>query len=218
MYSGAARADVINFDLGTGNTAINGYTGPYASVQVDLTSSTMATITFTSLTNSGNIYLMGGAGAAAVNVNASTWTIGTFSATNSGTGFTPGQLSDGGAGNEDGFGSFNQTITSFDGYTHSSDIISFILTNTSSTWADANAVLTANSNGALGAAHIFVTSDPANARNGALATGYAAGNGGGGPPITIPEPRSLLLLATGLLMLGVASRRPKLRGRRSVAL
>ncbi len=64
-----ASADSV-FNLDTGNSAISGYTGPYASVDVNLTSATMATITFTSLTNSGNIYLMGGGGSVGVNVNA----------------------------------------------------------------------------------------------------------------------------------------------------
>ena len=36
-------------------------------------------------------------------------------------GFTPGPWSNGGVANEDGWGSFNQTVDSFDGYTHSSN-------------------------------------------------------------------------------------------------
>src|SRR5262249_51786514 len=132
-----AHADIISFDLGSGNSAISGFTGPYAHVQVNRTSSTMATITFTSLTNSGNIYLLGDGGSVGVNVNASSFTLGTITGSNAGTGFTPGPWSDGGAGNEDGFGSFNQTINSFDGFTHSSDMIAFDITNTSGTWAAA---------------------------------------------------------------------------------
>jgi hypothetical protein len=130
-----AKADAINFDLGTGNSAISGFPGPYVHVVVDRTDATHAAIQFFSLTNSGtNAYLMGGAGAVAVNVNAASWTVGSFTALNGGTGFTPGPLSDGGAGNEDGFGSFNQTINSFDGFTHSSTFVRFTLTNTSGTW------------------------------------------------------------------------------------
>src|SRR5713101_7903097 len=55
----SARADVITFNLDTPNTAISGFTGPYGTVTVDRTSTTTATITLTSLTNSGNIYLFG---------------------------------------------------------------------------------------------------------------------------------------------------------------
>jgi len=200
-----ASADLFTFDLTAGNSAISGFAGPYAIVTVDRTSSTMATITFTSLTNSGNIYLMGDGGTVAVNVNATSWTLGPISGSNAGTGFTlGGPFSDGGAGNEDGFGSFNQTINTFDGFTHSSDTISFTLTNTGGTWADALSVLTPNSDGNEGAAHIFVTSSPANASNGALATGFASE----GAPVSSPEPGSLSMFGVGLLgLLGLARRR-----------
>jgi len=172
-----AKADTTSFSLSVGNSAISAYPGPYISVTVNRTSSTTATITFTSLTASGNAYLMGDGGSVAVNVNAASWTLGTISGSNAGTGFTPGPYSDGGSGNVDGFGVLNQTINSFDGFTHSSDSITFSLTNTSGTWASSAVVLIANANGAIVAAHIFVTSSPANAANGALATGFAA-NGG----------------------------------------
>jgi len=119
--------------LDTGNSAISGFTGPYGSVSVDLTSSTTATITFTSLTNAGNIYLFGDDGSVDININATSWTLGTITGSNAGTGFTPGPYSDGGSGNVDGFGVFNQTINSFDGFTHSSDTISFDVTDTSGT-------------------------------------------------------------------------------------
>jgi hypothetical protein len=108
-----------------------------------------------------------------------------------------------GPGNEDGFGSFNQTINSFDGYKHSSDAISFSLTNTSGgTWADANHVLTLSQNGYLAAAHIFVTTDPANTSNGASLTGYATGNGD-----SVPDGgATVMLLGTALGALGMARR------------
>jgi hypothetical protein len=186
LFASPARADLV-FDLGLGNSDISGFPGPYAQVDVHLVDSTHATITFTSLTNGGNIYLMGAVGSVAVNVNASSFTLGTITGSNAGTGFTPGAFSNGGAGNVDGFGSFNQTINSFDGFTHTSDTISFTLTNTSGTWADANSVLIKNADGQLAAAHIFVTSSPANAANGALATGFAA----------VPAP----LIGHGLLVL-----------------
>lgn len=193
---GAPKASAdYTFDLGLGNSAISGFTGPYATVDIQLTDATTATITFTSLTNDGNIYLMGDGGTVGVNVNAASWTLGTITGSNAGTGFSLGPFSNGGAGNEDGFGNFNQTINSFDGFKDTSDIVSFVLTNTSGSWADASNVLTGNADGYLAAAHIFVTSDPANASNGALATGYAT-NGGSS---SVPEPGSLLMLGSFLV-------------------
>jgi len=201
-----ASADTTTFNLGTGNDAISGFTGPFATVLVNRTSTTTATITFTSLTSGGNIYLLGDGGSAGVNVNATSWTLGTITGSNAGTGFTPGPFSNGGAGNLNGFGSFNQTINSFDGYTSSSDTISFGLTNTSGTWAAATNVLTGNSAGNLAGAHIFVTSSPANASIGALATGFASGDSGG-TGHEVPEPSAFILLGVGLLALVSVARR-----------
>jgi hypothetical protein len=200
-FTGPARADITTFDLTVGNTAISGYSGPYAAVEVDRTDATHATITFSSLSNGGNIYLLGDGGSVGVNVDATSWTLGTIIGSNAGTGFTPGPWSDSGAKNEDGWGKFNQTITSFDGFTHSSDTISFTLTDTSGTWADASSVLTANAGGSLAAAHIFVTSSPADAINGALATGFAAG-GLSVTPHSVPETSTWVMMLGGFVFLG----------------
>ena len=198
---------VLSFDLGLGNPAISGFPGPYATVSVNRTDATHATITFTGQSHGGWQYLFGDGGSVAVNVNAASWSIGSFTASNSGTGFMTvnGDLSDAGAGNEDGWGVFNQTVNSFDGFNHSSDTISFVLTNTSGAWATDNDVLTANGDGYRAAAHIFVTSAPANRANGAIATGFATE---GGTPQT-PEPTSMLLLGLGLAGFGAARRRRK---------
>lgn len=197
-----AKADIISFDLGTGNAALFGFPGPYAHVVVDRSTSTTATITFTSLTNSGNIYLMGDGGTVGVNVNAASWTVGSLTASNGGTGFSASQIASAGAGNLDGFGSFNQTFDSFDGFTHSSDTVSFILTNTSGTWASASAVLTGNALGFTAGAHIFVTASPANANNSALVTGFAT-NGTPGVP---DGGATVMLLGAALGALGMARR------------
>ena len=199
-FSQNAKADLFSFDLGIGNSAISGFPGPYANVEVNRTSNSTATITFTSLTNGGNIYLLGDGGTAAVNVSGS-FTLGTISGSNAGTGFTPGPYSDGGAGNVSMFGVFNLTINSFDGYTHSSDTVSFDLSG--GNWASAAAVLTANDDGFLAAAHIFVTSSPADASNGAVATGFAGNGGGGGVP---DSGTTAMLLGGALASLGVVRR------------
>jgi hypothetical protein len=197
-----AHADMITYDINVPNTALSSLTGPYATVTVDLTSSTMATITFASDIVGGNIYLLGDGSSVDVNVNAASWTLSNILGSNAGTGFTPGPWSDSGSGNVSAFGVFNQTITSFDGFTHSSDTISFDLQNTSGTWANAGDVLTANAGGNTVAAHIFVTSNPANAANGALVTGFATDDGAP----TVPDAASTLGLL-GLALTGVAGLR-----------
>lgn len=194
-----AQADIFSFTLGTGNSAISGFAGPYANGSVNLIDSTHATITFTSDTVGGNIYLMGddGAGAVAVNVNGA-FTVSGISGSNAGTGFTVGPLTQS-SGSMDGFGSFNLAIDDFDGFTHSADTVSFTLTLTSGTWANAASVLTPNGSGNIAAAHIFVTASPANAANGAKATGFASG--------AVPEPSSLMLFGLGILALVIIMRR-----------
>ena len=194
----STKADIFTFNLTNGNPAISGYPGPYANVLVNRLTTTTATITFTSLINSGNIYLFGDGSTVAVNVNAASWTLGTIIGLNAGIGFSPGPFSDAGSQNVDGLGIFNQTIDSFAGFTHASDSVSFMLSDTSGTWTSAANVLIANSNGFLAAAHIFVTEFPANTSNGALATGFAAG---------VPEPGTVGLVALGALGLAVAVRK-----------
>lgn len=181
--------------LGTPNMAIAGYTGPYADVAVTRTSGTTATVVFTSRVVGGNIYLFGDGGVVALNLNGTaSWTA---TVANSGTGFTTNaaNLSGGGSGQEDGFGTFNFQLKNFDGFTYAYDKVTLNLTKTDAgTWNSDGNVLKGNAGGWKAAAHIFVTSSPANASNGALVTGYAAD--GSAPPI--PEPTSMLLLGLGL--------------------
>ena len=201
LYPGYAAAD-YSFDLTTGNSAISGYSGPYALVDINLTTSTTATVTFTSLTQSGNIYLMGDSSSVDVNVNAGTWQISNIKGSNSGTGFNAFQLANNytppNAGQVDGFGNFNLTIDLFDGFKNSVDKLSFELTDTSGTWASAGAVLAANSGGWLAAAHVFPTSSPANGHSSASTTGYAAGQGQE-VVSAVPLPGSVWVLGSGLI-------------------
>ena len=200
---GLQQASAFTSDLNAGNSGISGFTGPYGTVTISLVGQT-ATVTFTSNTVAGNIYLFGGAQAVDLNVNAATFTVGAVTGTNAGTGFTPGPLTAGGSQNVDGLGTFNLSIDSFDGFTHSSDTVTFTVTNTSLTpWVTANDVIINNSKGFDAAAHIFVTTSPANASNSALATGFA----GEGPQSHVPDGgTTVMLLGAALGALGMARR------------
>jgi hypothetical protein len=172
-------------------------------VTITLVNSTTATVTFTSNTVAGNIYLFGDGHSVDLNVNATTFSTSGITGSNAGTGFTPGPYTLEGAGNVDGFGAFNLRIKSFDGYSHSADTVTFTLTNISGTWGSAADVLAFNANGFDAAAHIFVTTSPANASNSALATGFA----GEGPGGHVPDGgTTVMLLGAALGALGMARR------------
>lgn len=194
---GSASADTI-YTLNLANSGLP-YTGPYASADVHLTNSTHATVTFTSDTTNGITFLLAGQGAAGVNVNAASWTLSNITFAQL-PGFTTSILSNAGAGNEDGFGSFNQRITGFDGYTHADTMISFVLTDNSGTWANSASVLTPNASGHSVAIHGFACDAPCTPREGALSTGYATN---GPPDRKVPEPSTILLVGTGLTGAGI---------------
>ena len=127
-------------------------------------------------------------GAVAVNVNASSWTIGNFTSNGE-------SVSGAGAGNEDGFGSFNQKVSMMDS-SNGASIISFTLTNGSGTWASAANVLAFNAQNWLVAAHIQIQDGTGN-------TGFAAGSLGG----TVPDGgTTVMLLGAALGALGMARR------------
>jgi hypothetical protein len=203
---GSAPADSIQYSLSQSNL---GNTGPFGTVTVSLDSTkTIATITFASNTNAGNIYLFGGDHAVAVNVNATSYSVSTPTSgwANAGTGFSaPSSISDSGSKNVNGFGTLSDVIKFSDGFTNAADTYQFTVTNTGGTWTNAGNVLINNSSGVALAAHIFVTTSPANQANGASVTGDAANNGGGPsmPPSPLPEPTSLVLMAGLLGGLGV---------------
>jgi hypothetical protein len=155
----SAWADTNSFFLTQLNTVNpGGGPGPYVKVTVNETSSTTATITFDALSDAVAAYLLIDGGSAAVNVNG-TATIGTISGTNSNSGFSPGPFSDGGSGAQDGFGSFSNSVNSFDSYTHgATEIVFTLIASAGTTWANAAAVLTPNNKGFEAAAHIAICS------------------------------------------------------------
>jgi hypothetical protein len=194
----AGAALVLNLTIG--NAAIAGFPGPYGTATISLIDATHASIVFSANTVAGNQYLFGDGGSAAVNFNGAV-TLGTFAGSNAGVGFInlPGDYSSGGAGVQDGFGSFNSSVNIFDGFSHAVDNLSFIATKSAGSWVSDADVVTPNGSGFLVSAHIFVTSFPANRSNGAIATGFATN--GEAPPI--PEPTSVVLLGLGLASSGM---------------
>ena len=206
---GLQRAEAIQYTLSSGNPALTsaGFTGPYATADVNLVNSTTATVTFNSLTqtigSNTYVYLMADGSSGAVNVRAGSWTISGMTGSNSYAGFTTPQLTNAGSQNVDGFGVMNQTVDNFDGFSYAMTTLSFTLTNLSGTLANAGAVLIANIQGALAASHIFV----AQLINGQLVnvnvTGYAA-NGGA---VNAPDGgTTVMLLGAALGALGMARR------------
>jgi len=197
----SVRADTATLQITQPNTAVAPYPGPYANVLINRTDSTHATFTFTSLFTPTLYYLMGSTDVADLNLNASSFTIGTITASNPFPNFDTPSVSDNGSGNTSGFGDFNLSLKAFDGYPNSASSISFTVTNDSGTWADAAHVLVNNSDGWMAAAHIFVTTNPPDGNNGALATGFSAGGGATNITTTpVPVPSALL---SGLGLLGL---------------
>jgi hypothetical protein len=203
-----ASADTI-FGLVTNNGGFGNPPGPYGTVTVHLVSSTEATITLFGNEVGSNVYLYGDGGTLGFNTNGAV-TIQSITGSNSfidsGFGaFTPGPFTAAGSANEDGFGSFNQTINDFDGYQHSVNSLTVDITLNSGTWATSANVLTPNGAGNSVAAHLFLAVDNGDETiSNTGSTGFVTN----GTLTAVPEPTSVLLLGS-VLLVGAAVLRKK---------
>ena len=203
----SASADTM-YTIAINNGGFGNPPGPYGFATVHLVSSTEATITFTSNQVGSNVYLMGDGGSVGFNTNGAVTVqsiVGSNKYTDSGFGaFTPGVYTAAGAGNEDGFGFFLQTINSFDGYQHSSTTITVDITLNSGSWASSASVLTANSQGNTVAVHTFLAVDNG---NGTISNTGSTGFSTNGTPSVPDGGATLMLLGCALVGLQTLRRR-----------
>lgn len=204
--------------LNIANDAISPFlpSGSFGTLTITLVNPTTATATFTASANSQFQYAFIDSSIADLNVNASSFTASGFTGTPLNGSFSAFACAntgcDGGAGNVNGFGVFNQTVNAFDGYKFAQSQVIYTVTNNSGTWASAADVLVGNasmSGNFDAAAHIAVcdirgglTCSPG---NGALATGFAAETGGGS--VGVPEPAGIAVFGLGVLAVAFLHRR-----------
>jgi hypothetical protein len=134
-----------------------------------------------------------------VQANASSFTLGSTITESP----NPGLASNGGSGNVNGYGVFNQTINNFDGGADAETSVTFTLTNNSGTWASAADVLTANLSGFDAAAHIICLAGSGCENVGGTALTFFTAEGA-----AVPEPKFYAVLLVGLMaLMGVVARR-----------
>ena len=187
-------------DFNVGNDDISAYAPSYGTLTINLIDSTHASVSFASNTVAGHTYLFGGNNAFALQVNAGSFTAGSFVGGRVG-GFT-GTLGLGGAQNMNGFGLFNFSIADSDGFKDAFDHLTFTLTNTSGLWASSADVLALNPKGYDAAGHVFVADLISGKYKNLNVTGFAAEG-----PSSVPDGgMTVMLLGTALGALGMVRR------------
>lgn len=214
LFGGALLAPsakaTLTFDLNTAN--ISGLTGPYAMADVTLVDATHASILFTALNDGTYFYPFIDGGAAAVNVNAPTFTLSIPTYT-SVPGFGPPTFDSWGSGNNNGWGNFAARLKNGDGSSTPASTIAFIVTNTGGTWSSESDVLTPNNAGVKVSAHqspCLITD--CTGTIGTPATFFSAGRERGSsepPPTEIPEPAGVAATGIGFAALGLIRRQRK---------
>jgi hypothetical protein len=197
---GGAKASEIQVVLNLANVA--GYPSPYAMVTIDVANGGgVAMVDVEGLSLGGFNYEIGGAGAVGLNLTKAA-TANTFSwiGGNGLTGF-----SNGGSGNEDGYGSFSLTVDGFGGFTQAVTDLKFVVTPTSGVFANALSVLTPNGNLHDAADHIFIASKSCDA---ACNTMFASNSAG---PVVVPDSATSI---PAMLGLAVIAGYAKLKNRR----
>jgi hypothetical protein len=185
--------DSTDIAISAPNAALSAFIGPYANLHIDLTSTTTANVTFTSMTNGGFIYMMGDGGTADLNVNG-TYILGPVTESNGIAGFTP-RFKDNTPGNLSSFGNFDLSLNNDGGFTEAATSISFSLTGTGAPWSTATGVLAPNNDGFVAGVHAYACAEPGcSATSQAALSGFAAN--GDVIPVRTPEPAALALLGT----------------------
>ena len=198
--TGTFAQTTVNLQLTNGNSALSGYSGPYANITISIVGGD-ADFTITTDSNATNQYFLGDSGtfgfvSTAAGTIGSVVENGTFDSAQNGTG-----------GNIDGFGTFNYQITNSDGTGDSLSSLTFVFTPTSGSFTNVSDFLGTNADLASLAGHVFVCTAGQTqsecAASMALTTGFASNT---------PEPASMVLFGTGLLIFGGILRRGRSKG------
>jgi len=199
LQAPSARADIVQ-DLTVGNDVLSGFPTPFGTVTVHFIDSNDASVTFQANLIGTTQYSFVDGGAAALNTNGAVTASG-FTFTKLFATGTP-SFSQSGAGNEDGFGSFNTRVSNNGAFGDAVTTLSFNIHLVSGSWANEAAILVGNSQNLTVAAHIAVCGqDIANAcvsGNENIITGFSTTPGpalGAGLPGVIAACCGLLGLA-----------------------